>query len=535
MTSRWLAACMAGALCLALVWLVMALADPLSVQDDVRQHIAWLEAIRDPRLFVDDPIARYFEASNTQAFKLLYTLPAHLGVSPLLLAKLYPALLTLLLAWTGFHVLRGFDLAPPAAGLGSLLLIQALWVTDDLACASARAFAWLWLMVMLLGWRRRWLMLAGASGLLLGLTYPPVAVLTGVTLGLVGVWQLLRRERPDWSPGLVMLGTLMAGTLAVTLTGGSGGPLVTGVEARGLAEFAADGRTPFFAASPVTYWLFGARSGALPVPGLRHGLALLATLIALALAGRLPVDLRRLAIAALAAGWMLWALAHAVLFDLYLPARFALTGLRLAVALLAGWGLWWMLGRLSVWPRRLLVGTLVLLPLAGLAAPPSALGLVSRPLAPEIIVALRRLPTESLIAGNSADLDMVPALAGRSVLAAREFHVAYHRDYREVMRQRLADSIAATYALSAAPVATVRERYSVTHLLVDRGAFNAQAARQAWWYGILAQTGHLPACTASTCGGWVLARPACIVAEQNRQALLSVDCLLDRPDGLRQP
>lgn len=535
MTGRWLAVCMAGALCLAVVWLVMALADPLSVQDDVRQHIAWLEAVRDPRLFVDDPVARYFEASNTRAFKLLYILPAQLGVSPLLLAKLYPAVLTLLLAWTGFQVLRGFDLAPPAAGLGSLLLIQALWVTDDLACASARAFAWLWLTVMLLAWRRRAPVLAGAAGLMLGLTYPPVAVVGGCALGLVGLWQLTRRERPDWRLGLPMLGALVAGTLAVALADGSGGPLVTAAEARGLAEFAADGRTPFFAASPVAYWLFGARSGALPVPGLRHGLALLATLIALALAGRLPVDLRRLAIAALAAGWMLWALAHAVLFELYLPARFALTGLRLAMALLAGWGLWWLLGRLPVWPRRLLVGVVVLLPLVALLAPPSALGLVSRPLAPQVIMALRQLPPDTWVAGNSPDLDMVPALARRSVLATREYHIAYHRDYRETMRLRLADSMAATHASAPAPVALLRDRYSVTHLLVDRGAFTVQAVRQAWWYGILGQMGRLPACTPTACGDWVLRQPACIVAEQNRQVLLSVDCLLGRRGGLRQP
>ncbi len=534
----WLPLAAAGLL--GVVWLVLAFAEPFSIQDDARQHVAWFEAMRDPRLFQGDFIAAFFVGSNTPIYKALYWLPAQLGVSPLLMAKLYPVLLTLLTAWLTWRFLLTTGIGGLAAALGAVLFVQGIWLSDDIASATARAFSWPMLMAVLVCWREKRPWAGAACGVLLALLYPTAAVFAGGLIGLMCLVGL--RERPasfrhvlaGWTSPAIVVAGLFAGALAA-LVMGTGSGIVSLAEARQMAEFQQGGRTAFFVSDPVKFWLLAKRSGALPEPVLRHVVMLVLVVLAALRWKRLPADVRSLGLSSIAVGLILWAAAHLLLFKLYLPGRYPLIGERIAFAVLAG-------GALAVWlpqtwgplQRRLgqgLVAALVALPLLALLVPPRVLGLISVPEAPGLMRVLAQTPPDTLVAGLSPDLDNVPAAAKRRVLTAREYHLPYDVNYVDAMRLRLADTVSAVFAPGPEGVRTLVQRYGVTHILIDKSEVTPSGAQQSWWWPILQQDGHLPDCAQARCPVWVLEQGQCVVASEGKQVLFSAACLLRAAPG----
>lgn len=517
---------LAAAMVLGAVWLIIAFAEPFSVQDDARQHVAWLEAFRDPTLFQGDYIASYFVNSNTPVFKSLYQAVAWLGVSPLVAAKLFPVAITLLTAWLAFRFVRSLGVDGFASALGAALFVQALWFSDDLASATARAFSWPLMMAVLVAWRESRPLLGAVIGFVLSLTYPSAAVFAGALIGLVSLYDW-RNWRQAWAEPALVVSGLFLGAL-VTLALGAGGDLVSATEARRMAEFGDDGRTELFVSNPVTFWLLSKRTGLLPEPVVRHALALVAALAAAWHWRHVPVQARRICLAALAAGLVLWAAAHIVLFSLYLPGRYSLIGIRMVVCVLAGVGIAAWLQAAGPRLRMALTAVLIGFPLLALAVPPRALGLVSVPKAPAVLAALGNTPPQTLVAGISPDLDAIPAGVQRRVLTAREYHLPYNRAYGQEMRRRLAATAAAVFADGPVMLNVLHQRYGVDYLLLDREQIAPEGMQKSWWLPVLAQMKAAPRCTAESCRVWALEQSACIVAEQNSQVLLSVDCLLGR-------
>ncbi|MCH8685625.1 hypothetical protein [Pedomonas mirosovicensis] len=305
-------------------------------------------------------------------------------------------------------------------------------------------------------------------------------------------------------------------------------------EARGMAEFQDGGRTAYFVANPVTFWLLAKRSGAVPEPVLRDILLIIAALLALLRWRQLPEPLRRLCLASALAGVILWAAAHVVLFKLYLPGRYSLIGLRVALGLLAGAGLAAWMPKLGRGGRSVVFAALIGLPLLALLVPPRALGLIGVAEAPAVVEAVRAAPKNTLVAGFAPDLDNIPALAQRRVLTAREYHLPYGREYVREMRERLGDTASAVFAGGPEGVRRLVSRYGITHLLIDRREVTPTGARQSWWWPILAQEKRLPDCGEEACRVWALTQRRCVVAEEAGEVLLSAACLL-RPPGAGVP
>src|SRR5262245_60545906 len=65
------------------------------VQDDARQHVFWMERFVEGGLYPRDLSADYFRTVAPYGYTGLYRLAALLGIDPLLLNKLLPALLGL--------------------------------------------------------------------------------------------------------------------------------------------------------------------------------------------------------------------------------------------------------------------------------------------------------------------------------------------------------------------------------------------------------------------------------------------------------
>ena len=497
----WLAA----ALAFVALWMVRSLwpaLDPLVVQDDARQHVFWMQRLVDPTLLRDDLYADYFASQAPPGYVLLFR-ALLLVADPLTASKLLPPILGLVAALFTFLLVERLYPSGPAAFLATVLGSWYVWQYDDLPTGSPRAFL-LPLTVLLLyglaaGWR--WWAIVGVVAAE-ALVYPSAAALgvalVGARLVCLDRWPPRpSTDRAAWATA-VACAVVCVALLAPTVFGSSPfGPTVDARTALEMPEFGPGGRNAFFTPDPYEYWVVSYRSGfdlrvtdAL-VPGLPifYGLLALASLLPVAAAARRwrPGGPRLGPVAAMSvqiivASLALFLAAHALLFRLYLPARFVAWTVPLALSICAGVGIAALLqSTLGSLGRGRAVTAVVLLLAGGLALYPARFdGNFVTDRTPEITAYLRTLPPDALVVGAPVEADSVPAFSGRRVLVNREYALAYHLGFYRQVEQRASDAIAAYYAESPRELQELASRYGLTVFLVNRAAFEPATAADAW-------------------------------------------------------
>ena len=481
-----------------------------AIQDDAAQHVFWMLRYRDPELFPSDLYADYFQSLAPPGYQAVYWGLSWV-IDPVLASKLLPPLLGGIAALFTFRFVRHLYPSPTAAFLATVLLSWYVWQYDDLPSATARAFllptlaALLWCLVA----GRVWL--AVAVVVLAALLYPIGGVL-GVALlatRLVPIVGRLGREhartarsgrRADWL-ALLAAAILVAVVLLPSAVRATGwGPAVTGGQARAMPEFGERGRNAFFVEGAYEFWLASFRSGLnlrvsdtlFPQAPILFEYAGLAALLPLLLwrRRRLPaagrVDGRTMILLGLLGVSIgLFFLAHALLFRLYLPARYVQWSLPLAFSVAAGLALAVVVDEVAarLWPPRqvALAGALtILLGVAVAAYPAEYHGGFVPDRRPAVTAYLRAQPKDTLVAAPPMDASFLPALTGRGVLVAQEFALAYHLGYYGQVRERMTDLIDAYYDEGTRRLSGLIDRYGVDFFLVQNDAFEATRYTRVW-------------------------------------------------------
>lgn len=545
----------------AVASLVRSLASSYVVQDDARQHVFWTYRFVDPGLFPSDLIADYFQAVAPLGYTRLYETAAMAGVDPLLFSKLLPIALGLIATYYCYRL--AYALWPSVAGavLATVFLNLMLWSADDVASGTPRAFVYPLLLACLYYLR------AGRTAPLLitlalqGVFYPQSLL---VSLGVVTL-QALRWER--WRPGLlrdrrvlarVALGIVVGVAVLApfALATSQYGPVVSRAIARTLPEFLQGGRSEFFSDNWLNIYLGGSHRGSLWPIGLKPGIGIGLLILAFALprnqrqfhaAGPSP-DLR-LIWEVVAVSLVLYALAHLLLFKLHLPSRYTSHTLRIVLALLAGQSAALFVQALRHeaatrgWPeaaRRLVsVQGVALVALLVYPLAKAGMGRLAHDLryrtgeAPGLYDVLSRAPPDARVATLSREGNYVPALARRSVLAAREYAIPYHLGYFREFERRVRATIEAQYTDDPAVLAAFVADFGVTHFLVDGGAFEAgylePSNRNRWFTQYADETGAARRLLESGRTPLVASLAAeCRVWGDTRVALISAQCLAER-------
>ena len=140
--------------------------------------------------------------------------------------------------------------------------------------------------------------------------------------------------------------------------------------------------------------------------------------------------------------------------------------------------------------------------------------------------AVARLPAASTVAGWPDDtMSNVPYLARRRCLMTGEMMLPFHEGYVHEIRRRLEDVFRAYLAHDPAPLRVLRDRYSVTHMLVERRHYTTPNV------GYIPPVGRLlPSIVrdAREAGGYLLPRhfeSAAVYADQ-RVVLLDLERIL---------
>jgi hypothetical protein len=467
---------------------------PYLVSDDARQHVFWMQCFIDPTLFPNDLIADYFQSIAPAGYTAFYRLFASLGIEPLLLSKILPIGLGILAS--GYCFCLTLELFPlPAAGwMATLLFNQNLWMRDDLASGTPRAFLPPLFLAVLYYLVRRSLFPCLASLILLGLFYPQaVLIAAGVLLLFPWHWQRFtpHLDRPYIRVAIAGLIVAFLVLLPYALQTSGFDPTIAASQAKMMPEFFRGGRAEFFSDDFGRYWLSGGRSGiqpALDPPLLCLGLLLP---ILMQFPDRFPLVrqirspirlLPQLAIVGLG----LFFAAHAVLFKLHLPSRYTQHSLRVVMALAAAIALvlildalWRQIHRpIALFISLLAIAYLILYPASLKNFPKTSYSIGN---APHLYQFFARQPADIVIASLADEANNLPTFAHRSILVGQEYAIPYHLGYYRPFRKKAIALIDAQYTPNVTELRQFIQTYGIDFWLLEPNAFTADyIARHRW-------------------------------------------------------
>jgi hypothetical protein len=484
-------------------------------QPDALFQEFWMRRLNDPQLFTDQLTAD-LRASGyfPEGLELVHRAAAHV-VDPVTFAAWLPIVLVPLTTWLLFRCIRLHTAWAPAAWLGCLLFLAPIDILR-FSGGHSRAFAQpiiLAALYLALRGRHRAAALVPPAGVLF---YPPGALGALAMIGLSALGRRPDRER------LVLAGASTAGFAAIALLVGST-ELISKSEATRYPEFHDGGQFPFFGHSLLDTLTLNYSGFHLAVSG-----SILAV-CALAVIAVSPsvVRLVRREVWALAAGaLLLFALAHATLFRLYLPNRYTYALIPVYCLIVGvGWQpLWARAARVRWWPVLALampvavvVFAWTLFPLGQRASVsnvldwsrnsalwlfgPAALATIAlavlRPriavvaavVSGSLVVAaaavaggstsaeyrcpsgqlidkLSSLPPDAVIAGDPYRMDCIPITTRHAVVISQKLYQPLAEPYFRTIRPRMFDTVRAYWGPSTDALATLRTRYDARYLVV---------------------------------------------------------------------
>ncbi|HBE17411.1 MAG TPA: hypothetical protein DEG17_04110 [Cyanobacteria bacterium UBA11149] len=466
------------------------------IQDDARQHVFWMERFIDKDVFPHDLIADYFQSIAPPGYGAIYQLMASLKIHPIFLSKILPPILGVIATVYCFGCVIQIFPVPVAGFIATLLLNQNLWMKDDLASGTPRAFLYpLFLAFLYYLIQDSWLPVC-ALILLQGMFYPQfVFICAGILILRLLNWQ----NRCDWRLSAVGLGVAGLVILPYAWQQSKFGPVISASQARLMPDFSLDGRARFFVDNSWQFWFHGQRTGILPLEWgdlpynyfpliLGIGLSLILLIryrLWFPLVEQIKPQIRVLPELGLASLGMFF-LAHALLFKLHLPSRYTQHSLRILMAISAAISLTIILdailnlGRKSGKPYRKIrqilgLATTVLFATILVSYPnslekfPSVSYKIGKSTA--LYQFFQEQPKDILIASLAEEAGNLPSFAKRSILTARQYAIPYHLGYYNQIRQRSIDLINAQYSPDFQEVKNFIHKYKIDFWLLDKTAF----------------------------------------------------------------
>ena len=507
-TIFWLMLSLTFATVYGLLGIKQAFSTEYIVQDDARQHVFWMMRFVDRQLFPNDFIANYYQSVAPAGYSTLYKLAATIGIHPLFFHKILPLFLGLISTYYCFGLCLEMLPVPLTGFIASLLLNQHMWMTDDLASTTPRAFIYPIFLGFLYYLSRSSLLPCLGAIALIGLFYPPYAlVAAGILVLRLLCWEngrlCLSGDRTNYLFCSTGLGVIFLVMLPYALDKSEFGPTYTAAEAKKMGVFAPDGRNAFFRPNPVDYWLTGRGSGMFPkslFTPITHCVGLLLPLMLLFWRSAFPLANRinskiwlllQLFLASLA----MFLAAHATIFKLYQPGRYTAYSLRFIIVIVSAIALTLIIDGVGHWASTTVTTfhvknfvaliTMVIIAIAVVLYPClvkkfPTVGYIKGAM-PALYKFFQQQPKDILIASIARETDNLPTFSQRSVLVAKEYAVPYQKGYYSRYRQRVSDLIHAQYTPDRAVLQNFINSYGVDFWMLDRHALTLKYVDDYGW------------------------------------------------------
>jgi hypothetical protein len=439
---------------------------------------------------------------------------------------------------------------------------QAIWMKDDVASATPRAFIYPFFLAFLYYLIRGSLVRMGIAIALVGLFYPQyVFVASGMLILRLICWRNGRfqfsSEKQDFIFCGVGLSTAFFVLLPYALTSSEFGPTISREAAMKLREFYPNGRSTFFHVHPKDFWLTGKRSGIFPkslfTPATQCAGLVLPFLLSFGSAFPLIKNITSriwLLVHLLLSSLGMFFIAHILLFRLHLPSRYTGLSFRIIIALATAIALTLIIDALFNWAENrekfpikfrpiislvltgLILASLVLYP-AFVKGFPLVKYKVGR--ATDLYDFFREQPDDILIASLEEEANLLPTFAQRSILLGREYAIPYQVGYYTQFRQRVIDLIVAQYSSDLIDVKSFIQKYGVDFWMVHRGSFTPEYVEKNSWLMqyesaqdavTFLQLGYIPALATTI--------PICTVFQNDSLFVLDANCILGKGVGSRE-
>lgn len=481
--------------------------------DDARQHIFWMQRFLDSQLFPKDLIADYFQSVAPIGYSTFYHFFAVLGIQPLLLSKILPLFLGMVATGYCFALCVEFFPVPSAGFIASLLFQQNLWMWDDLASATPRAFLHPIFLAFLYYFVRKSFVPCWVAIALLGGFYPQyVLVASGVIFLSLLSWKKGRikwrgdtpteslRERRELQFYLSCLTVAFAVILAYALKSSEFSPTITAAEAKLLPEFLPGGRAIFFNEDFGRFWLTGERSGIQPTldPPLLCAGFLLPLILGLGSRFSIVRDIRPsicVLLNLLISSFFWFFTAHMLLFKLHLPGRYTHHSLRVILSIAAAITLVVFIDSLLKWVKSrstsyqvgsicillFTFGYLICYPTSLSDYPKTNYEKIGK--YPELYHFFERQSKDITIASLSLEASNIPLFSHRSILSGYEYAIPYHLGYYNRFRERTFATIEAQYTPNLDKLKQFIRKYEIDFWVLDDRAFEVNYLKENPWVG----------------------------------------------------
>lgn len=457
------------------------LIDPYKSTGDQKQHIFWLYQYQDPELFNDDYITEFFSTGKVDpyGFVSIFRITSSI-MDPLLLSKILAVILM------GISVIYIYRLANSLGGRTAGFVSGTLFICNALILQYAnlfeeglpRSFAYPLLISFLYYVVKKDNVMASISLLLQSLFYPPIFLNSAVFWGLSclkkGWIQELRRSK------LLIAGFIIAGSIIFysSITGpDSLGTFITLEEAKNMPEFGPNGRTKLFEDGIVNYVYSESRAGLNLINVELYVLLLMPMLLIL---GTRLFRVNRIIYDVAISSLILFIIAQLVLFKLFLPSRYVIYSLPIALNLLLSLNFQPFMDRIRTKYGFDLILKLsenkrvFIIVLIGIIFV-SVVRMVSfRPEQEniEIYKYFNKLPKNVLIAGYPYDMNGIPLFSRRKVLISHEHALPYYNNYYSEMKKKTFDFFSAYYSNNYIEIVKFCTKYNVDYLVVNQDHFD---------------------------------------------------------------
>ncbi|MGB8689222.1 MAG: hypothetical protein WCD53_18045 [Microcoleus sp.] len=551
-TIFWLTLSLTFAAIYAILGMKQAFSGQYIVQDDARQHVFWMMRFVDRELFPKDFIANYYQSIAPAGYSTLYKIAATIGIHALLFHKILPLFLGLISTYYCFGISLEIFPVPMTGFMASLLLNQHMWMTDDLASTTPRAFIYPIFLAFLYYLLRRSLLPCLSAIALIGLFYPPYAlVAAGVLILRLLDWEngrlCLSRDRTNYLFCTTGLGVVFLVMLPYALDKSEFGPTYTAAEAKKMPEFAPQGRNAFFRPNPIDYWLTGRGSGMFPKSLFTPVTHCAAWLFPLLLVWRSTFPLAKqiqsniwILLQVFLASLAMFLAAHATIFKLYQPGRYTAYSLRFIVVFCSAIALTLIIDAVCLWASTaqrnwdfksifaiittaIIAVVVVLYP--SLVEKFPTVGYVEGKI-PELYNFFQQQPKDILIASIAPEVDNLPTFSQRSIWVGKEYAVPYQKGYYSRFRERVSDLIRAQYTPERAVLQNFIKTYGVDFWMLDRHALTLHYVEDYGWIDDFDST---PEAIASLKQGKIPvlaeAMTSCAVFQKEILVVLEVSCI----------
>ncbi len=461
-----------------------ALTSKYFFHDDCNQYTFSYYKLNDPQLFQDDILSEFALRYNTKGVIFVYALFGKI-IDPLLLSKILPFILTFLAAFYAFLIGEKTD-SIEVGFLAAVLFIMHSWTVSCFSGGHARAFAFPLLLSFIFYLIKKKHLMLSMILILQIFIYPPVAVVSMLTIFLLFFLPLLwtknyhRDVREIKFLGILLLLALFLLCGLYLFPDDFLGPLFSFEEIINMPEFFSRGRDPHFIDSFAILHRYSIAENVIGFSPYAPPTLILffVSFIGLFLVLIKKIKVSRVICAAGFSGMILYFISWFVFFRLFSPGRYLKFAAFIYLIFLSAATLNYIFAKLSSRTTRLLLLTILVIGVYW----PFLDGNVQYYGRKGLYDFLATLSRDSLIAGHPKEMDEIPLLCKRKVLVQRELSLPYYRKYYSEISCRTRDFFRLYYSSDKNEAKAICDFYGIDYIVIDKEHFSNAYLEGGFFY-----------------------------------------------------